>query len=123
MKPRDYALAIGAFSLMVTAVQSPVPAFDPVGSWKVSTVSDEGQPMSVGVTIAGKPGAYTGQANTGERTLPLTDLATTPTGMIAVFALPQGFIVVQFGRGNDGKVTGTWGSMSQTYGLTAQKEK
>ena len=32
-------------------------AFDPVGKWRVSTVSDEGQPMSVAVEIAGKPGA------------------------------------------------------------------
>jgi hypothetical protein len=122
MKPHVVAFGMAMIGLALSAPQAPA-AFDPTGSWKVSTVSDEGQPMSVSVTIKGKPGAYAGQAVTGERTLPLTDLATTPTGMIAVFALPQGAIVVQLGANSAGKFTGTWGAMDQTFSMTAERAK
>ena len=123
MKTPVVALGVTLLSLVFSASQAPAAAFDPVGTWKVTTVSDEGQPMSVAVKITGKPGAYAGEANTGERALPLTDLATTPTGMIAVFALPQGSIVVQLGIGKDGKHSGTWGAMEQTFTLSAERGK
>ena len=122
MKTSIVVFGVTLLGLVFSAAQAPA-SFDPVGTWKISTASDEGAPMSVTATITGKPGDYSGDANTGQRSLPLTDLATTPTGMIAVFALPQGYIVVQLGRGKDGKITGTWGSMSQTVGLTAEKSK
>jgi hypothetical protein len=99
-------------------------AFDPNGAWTVSTISDTGQPMSVAVQIAGKPGAYTGQAQTPERVLQLRDLATTPNGMIAIFDLPQGAIVVRMVRDAAGKYSGAWGEVTQTYALTGtRKEK
>ena len=82
------------------------PAFDPTGAWTVSTTSDTGQAMTVAVQINGKPGAYTGQANTGQSVLPLRDLATTPTGMIAIFDLPQGAIVVRMVREASGAFSG-----------------
>ena len=123
MKTLPVAAMLLAAGIVLPASQSAPKAFDPVGTWKVTTISDEGQPMSISVTISGTPGSYTGQANTGSRTLPLTDLATTPTGMIAVFALPQGSIVVQMGAGKDGKFSGTWGEMPQTFGLSAERGK
>ena len=97
-------------------------AFDPTGDWTVSTTDDTGQPMSVSVQITGKPGAYTGQARTGERILPLRDLATTPTGMIAIFDLPQGAIVVRMVREGEGKFSGAWGEVTQTFALTAVRK-
>jgi hypothetical protein len=98
-------------------------AVDPVGKWTISTVSDEGQPMTVAVEVAGKPGAYTGQAVTSlNRTLPLRELATTPNGFIALFDLPQGAIVVRIVREN-GKYVGAWGVVEQTFALTAEKAK
>jgi hypothetical protein len=117
------ALATLGFSFVTAAPRQAAPgAFDPVGKWRVATASDEGQPMTVAVEISGKPGAYMGQAVTGERTLPLTDLATTPTGMIAFFALPDGFIVVRMAS-DGGRVTGSWAEINQTYALTADRVK
>ena len=101
-------------------VQAPA-TLDPVGKWTIVTVSDEGQPMGVTMEIAGKPGAYTGQAVTSlNRTLPLRELATTPSGLVALFDLPQGAIVVRIVR-EGGKYVGAWGAVEQTFALTAEK--
>ena len=97
-------------------------AFDPTGDWTVSTTSDTGQAMSVAVQISGKPGAYVGQAQTPEGVLQLRDLATTPTGMIAIFDLPQGAIVVRMVRETSGAFSGAWGEVPQTYALTATRK-
>ena len=102
------AVGIAVVAVVVASVlpQTP-PAFDPVGKWTVTTTSDTGAPMTVVVDIAGKPGAYTGQAVTSEnRTLPLGGLATMPDGMIAFFDLPQGAIVVKLIRDASGKYVG-----------------
>ena len=110
-------------SISPLRVQGPA-QFDPVGKWKIQTVSEEGTAMSVAVDIAGKPGAYTGTAVTGEgRSLPLRDLATTPNGMIALFDLPQGAIVVRLVRDAQGKHVGAWGAVEQTYAMTAERSK
>ena len=119
------AIALGLAAVVVTAVlaQTP-PAFDPVGKWVVTTTSDAGNPMTVTVDIAGKPGAYTGQAVTSEnRTLPLGGLATMPDGMIALFDLPQGAVVVKLIRDPSaaGKFVGAWGAVEATYALSAVK--
>jgi hypothetical protein len=106
------------------ALPQPPATFDPVGKWSVSTISDEGQPMTVVVEIAGKPGAYTGTAVTSlNRTLPLRDLATMPNGMVAIFDLPQGAIVVKMVRDGTGQFAGAWGEVGQTYALTAERGK
>lgn len=98
--------------------------FDPTGEWTVSTTTDTGQPLTVTTQISGKPGAYVGQAQTPEGVLPLRDLATTPNGMIAIYDLPQGAIVVRMVREGPGKYSGAWGEVAQTVALTAtRKEK
>jgi hypothetical protein len=97
-------------------------AFDPTGDWTVSTTTDTGQALSVAVQISGKPGAYTGQAQTPDRVLQLRDLATTPTGMIAIFDLPQGAIVVRIVREPADTYSGAWGEVTQTYALTATRK-
>jgi hypothetical protein len=117
------AIGVAVLAVVVTAVlpQTP-PAFDPVGKWAVTTTNDGGAPMTVTVDIAGKPGAYTGQAVTSEnRTLPLGGLATMPDGMIAFFDLPQGAIVVKLVRDPSGKYVGAWGEVEAVYPLSAVK--
>jgi hypothetical protein len=121
MKAGLCAIAVMTMGVTGWIPQSAPAAFDPVGKWTVSTVSDEGRPMSVTVDITGRPGAYTGQAATGERILPLRNLATTPSGMIAIFDLPQGAIVVSVARDAGGKHAGAWGEVSATYALTAER--
>jgi hypothetical protein len=116
-------LALTIVTALSASWQTPATSFDPVGKWKVATTSDTGTPMSVSVDVNGKPGAYAGKAITSDgRELPLLDLATTPTGMIAVFGLPQGVIVVSV-SGAQRKFTGSWGVMEATFGLTAERQK
>jgi hypothetical protein len=111
-------LLIGA----VAPAAQPTPDLNPVGKWTVSTVSDEGQPMTVTMDITGKPGAYTGQAVTSlNRTLPLRELATTPTGLVALFDLPQGGIVVRIVRDGN-KFIGAWGAFEDSFALTAERK-
>ena len=122
MRASPFMLAL-TIAAAASSWQAAPAAFNPVGSWKVATTSDQGAPMTVNVEITGKPGAYAGKAVTSEgRELQLVDLATTPTGMIGVFALPQGAIVVSL-SGNQGKFTGSWGVMEATFGLTAERAK
>jgi hypothetical protein len=99
------------------------PLFNPVGKYTVSTTTDTGQPAKVSVQINGKLGAYTGHAISPEgQTLPLRDLATTPNGMLAIFDLPQGAIVVRMIRDGKGGFSGAWGAVEQTVPFTAVKD-
>jgi len=60
---------------------------------RVELADEGGAPMMVTVTIAGRPGAYTGRAATPEPTMPLQAVATTPNGMIALFNMaPDGVV-------------------------------
>jgi hypothetical protein len=122
MTGRILAVAVLTVGLPALLPQ-PEPLFNPVGKWTVSTTSDTGQAVKVSVTIAGRLGAYTGSAISPEgNTLPLRDLATTPTGMIALFDLPQGAIVVRMVRDAAGKFTGAWAETSVATPLTATKD-
>ena len=117
-------LALASLASFATTAPSQIPGpFDPVGTWNVSTVDDNGQPMNVVVQIAGKPGAHTGSATTSaNRTIPLRELATTPNGMLMLFDLPQGAIVVRVVREGE-KFVGAGGEVTQTFALTATRGK
>ena len=120
---RMVAVALISAGLSGVAPQSSQ-MFDPTGEWTVSTTSDTGQPLTVTTQIGGKPGAYTGQAQTPSGVIPLRDLAINPNGMIAIYDLPQGAIIVRLVRDAAGKYSGAWGEVAQTYALTAtRKEK
>ena len=121
MKNNLAAVLLTFTSLASWAPAQSTAAFNPIGTWRVTTVSDEGAPMNVTVTIAGKPGAYTGQAVVApDRVLPLRDLATTTAGMIALFDLPQSTIIVRL-AGKDGKFAGDWSEVDSMYPLTAER--
>jgi hypothetical protein len=120
---RLFALLLGALSFAASPIQSPVP-FDPAGKWMLTTIDELGTPVSIGLDISGKPGAYSGQAFNGDDVMPLVDLATTPTGMIALFGMRQGVVVVRMAPGATGKMVGTWGSVPEVMiPLTAERSK
>jgi hypothetical protein len=119
VRVHTFALAFTVLGLAATLPQS-APAFDPVGKWRVTTTED-GTPVSIELEIAGKPGAYSGHAFNGDDKLPLVDLATTPTGMVAMFAVRQGVIVVRMSTSSTGKVIGEWGAMPESTPLAAVK--
>ena len=116
------AVALIPAGLSGFAPQS-VQMFDPTGTWTVFTTSDTGQPMTVTTQISGNPGAYTGTAQTPDGVLQLRDLATTPNGMIAIYDLPQGAIVVRMVRDGAGKFSGAWGEVTQTVAFTATRKQ
>jgi hypothetical protein len=121
MTTRLFALSLTVLSLLPVVPQDP-PAFDPVGTWQISTMSEGGAPMAVSVTIGGRPGAFTGRAVTPQATLPLQEVATTPTGMIAIFNwAPRGVVLVKVDRAANGGHTGTWAGIEQVYPLTARR--
>jgi hypothetical protein len=114
-------VGVFAFGLPAIVRQAP-PLFNPVGKWAVSTTDRNGQPTTVNVAIAGRLGAYTGQAVTADgQTLPLRDLATTTNGMIALFDQQQGLIMVRMVRDASGKFSGAWGEAPQTVPFSAVK--
>ena len=120
MKVHAFAFAFVVLSLALPLSQA-TPGFDPVGKWRVTTIAEDGTPISIGLEIEGKPGAYSGHAFNGDDKLPLVDLATTPTGMIAMFAVRQGVIVVRMSTSSTGKITGEWGAMPESTALSAVK--
>jgi hypothetical protein len=122
MTLRTFALALTLLSVLPLVPQNPPATFDPVGTWQISTVAEGGAPMMVTATIAGKPGAYTGRAVTPDRTLPLQEVATTPSGMIALFNMaPDGVVIIKVDRAANGGHTGAWAGIDRVYPLTAKR--
>ncbi len=121
MKPA--VLAFAALVLLVQQTATPKP-FDPVGRWSFSTSSDTGAVTGT-LQITGTPGAYQGQATLPDGTaLPISDVMTSPNGMMAVCALADGslalFKLVR-DTGSAGKYVGAWGQIAQSYSITAEK--
>ena len=122
MTLRSFALALTMFAVPSVVLHDAQASFDPVGTWQISTVAEAGAPMMVTVTISGKPGAYTGRAVTPERTLPLQEVATTPSGMIALFNMaPDGVVIIKVNRTANGGHTGAWAGIDRVYPLTAKR--
>ena len=122
MALRMFAFGMAMFAVLPFLPQNPPAGFDPVGTWQISTVSETGAPMTVTVTIGGRPGAYTGRAVTQERTMPLQEVATTPTGMIALFNMaPTGVVIVKVDRTANGGHTGAWAGIERVFPLTAKR--
>ena len=113
-----------AFVFSVAQGPAAPQVFDPVGTWAVSTTTDEGGPMKIIVVVSGRPGAYTGQATTEEgRTIAVEELFTSPNGMVAYLTLPNSWLVVRVARDASGKFAGHWGELEQRIPLTAERSK
>ena len=64
------------------------------------------------MTITGKPGAYTGTIQGEGDPIPITDVFTSPGGMVLFATLPDGSVaVIKVWTGADGKVKCTWGPL------------
>jgi hypothetical protein len=98
--------------------------FDPVGTWAVSTTTDEGSPMKIVCVVTGRPGAYIGQATTAEgRTMAIEEVFTSSNAMMLSLSLPNSSLVVRVARDASGKFAGHWGELEQTFPLTAERTK
>jgi hypothetical protein len=120
------------FSVLVAAALAPglsqtrpAAAFDPVGNWTYSTKDDGGAAISGTMTIAGKAGAYTGSVGSApDRMLQITDVLTSPNGMVVIANLPDGGIaVIKVWKGADGKLQAGWGPIRTVIPATVERSK
>ena len=118
------------FSVLVAAALAPglsqtrpAAAFDPVGNWTYSTKDDGGSAISGTMTIAGKPGAYTGTLTSApDRTLQISEILTSPTGMVILANLPDGGIaVIKVWKGVDGKLQAGWAPIRNVIPATVER--
>jgi len=103
----------------------PAASFDPAGKWTYSTHDDQGAPISGTMEIAGKPGAYTGTIVSGPgRELKVSDVLTSPNGMIVIADLPDGGVaVVKVWKDADGKLGAGWGPIRNVIPATVERAK
>ena len=100
-------------------------SFDPAGKWTYSTHDDQGAPISGTMEIAGKPGAYTGTIVSGPgRVLKVSDVLTSPNGMIVIADLPDGGVaVVKVWKDAEGKLGAGWGPIRNVIPATVERAK
>jgi len=116
---RTLVLALALAS--ITAAQSrSVPAFDPVGKWAYSTQDDGGNAISGTMEITGKPGAYAGTiVGGGDQPLTISDVFTSPSGMVVFANLPDGSVaVIKVRQDADGKLQAGWGPLRNVIPAT-----
>jgi hypothetical protein len=124
---RTLALAVALASSLTLAQTRSVTSFDPVGKWTYSTHDDQGTAISGTMEIAGKPGAYTGTivSATDPAPLTITEVFTSPAGMIVLADLPNngGVAVIKVSQSGDGKLEASWGPLRGVIPATIARAK
>jgi len=116
----------GALAMVLApGLMQPSADFDPVGKWTYSTHDEAGAPLSGTMEIAGKRGAYNGTISSSpDRTLQISDVFTSPTGMIVIANLPDGGVaVIKVWNGADGKLQAGWGPIQSVIPATIERAK
>lgn len=115
------AMALGA-SVSGTAQTRPA-AFDPAGKWTYTTRDDAGAPIAGTMEISGKPGAYVGTLVSGpDRTLQISDVLTSPNGMVVIANLPDGGVaVIKVWKDAAGKLQAGWGPIRSVIPATVER--
>ena len=99
-------------------------SFNPVGKWNYSTKDEEGTAISGTMEITGKAGAYTGTIVSGPgRELKISDVLTSPNGMVVIADLPDGngVAVVKVWKTADGKFGAGWGPIRSVIPATIDR--
>jgi len=120
------ALVLGlALASLATYAQPAAKNFDPVGKWTYSTRDDNGAAISGSMEIAGSPGSYTGTIVSGpERKIPITEVMTSPNGMIVLANIDNGGVaVIKVWKGPDGKLQAGWGAVREVINATVERAK
>ena len=94
-----------------------------MGKWTYATRDDAGAAITGTMEISGKPGAYTGTLNSGpERTLQVSDVLTSPTGMVVMANLPDGGVaVIKVWKDAAGKLQAGWGPIRAVIPATVER--
>jgi hypothetical protein len=121
---RTLVLGLATASLL-TYAQPAAKEFDPVGKWTYSTRDDAGAAISGTMEISGVPGKYTGTIVSGpDRKIPITEVMTSPTGMIVLADIDNGGVaVIKVWKGPDGKLQAGWGAVREVITATVERTK
>lgn len=114
-----------ASAVSYAQAQRPAAAFDPSGRWSYSSHDDKGAPISGTMEISGAAGAYTGTVINGPDRIPITEVLTSSTGMVALANLPNngGIAVIKVWKDPDGKLQGGWGLATEIIPATIERTK
>jgi len=111
-----FALAVGL------RAQSPVRPIDPVGTFNVTTSTDDGDLVKGTLTVRVENGGYVGEFRSkGMGTVPVTELATSATHLPALLNFDDGKAVIDVKRDADGALTGTWYRFGDGLPITIKK--
>ena len=118
------ALALGVMA-SGSAQPRPSAAFDPLGKWTYTTRDDGGAAISGTMEISGKPGAYSGTLTSApDRTLQVSDVLTSPNGMVVMANLPDGGVaVIKVWKDAAGKLQAGWGPIRTVIPATVERSK
>ena len=117
-------VALASTSPTVAAGQSK--AFDPTGTYSVSTASDTGQPMTGTMVITAKADGYTGTFTTAALPAPVQVVSVTTNGKQMMATLDNGnggLVLVWIEMAADGTFKGTWHQLSPGIAATGNKSK
>jgi hypothetical protein len=119
------AVTLAAAVSDVSFQAKPAAAFDPVGKWSYQTRDDDGTAISGVMEISGKPGAFAGTISSGpDRTLQISDVMTSPNGMVVIADLPDGGVaVVKVWKDAAGKLQAGWGPIRTVIPATIEHLK
>ena len=123
---RNLLLALALGASVSGPVQTPPPApFDPAGKWTYSTRDDAGAPITGTMDISGQPGAYQGTiGSTPDRMLQISDVLTSPNGMVVMANLPDGGVaVIKVWKDAAGKLQAGWGPVRNVIPATVERAK
>ena len=102
--------------------QSSVRPIDPVGTFNVTTSTDDGDLVKGTLTVRVQNGGYVGEfVSKGMGTVPVTDLATSGTHLLAILNFDDGKAVIDVKRGADDALTGTWYRFGDGLPITIKK--
>jgi hypothetical protein len=118
------ALALGA-SVSGSVQTRPPAAFDPAGKWSYSTRDDAGAPITGTMDITGTPGAYAGTLSSApDRTLQISEVLTSPNGMVVLANLPDGGVaVIKVWKDAAGKLQAGWGPIRAVIPANVERTK
>jgi hypothetical protein len=100
-------------------------AFDPTGKWTYATHDDSGAAISGTMEITGTPGTYGGTiASAPDRVLQISDVMTSPTGMIVLANIPDGGVaVIKVWKDAAGNLQAGWGPIRNVIPATVERAK
>ena len=111
--------------LLVTALTSRADGpINPLGTFAITTSTDDGDLVRGTLTVKAEGGGYTGVFESKQLgKVPVTDIATSGTHLLGIFNFDDGKAIVDLKLDADGAMTGTWYRFGDGLPITATRAK